>query len=155
MEELKNIRVREAKPRDVGLFKKLWGEYLNDPENANLLVAWDETSQAAFERVFNNIVENEEGFVFFVADKALMLVSYWEESVSFKAGKIAQILGAYVRPDARDRGIEQALLNAAKDRLESEGFGAMTIAAPSVGTWVEVAEELEFKPFMLHQVLEL
>jgi GNAT superfamily N-acetyltransferase len=132
------------------LFRKLLSDSFDDPENEGLLVANSEDTMAFFDELFKSAV-----FVLFVADKGMILVSETQSPATFKMGKLASVMAAYVTPDAKDQGIEKALFAEAKDRVESLGYNGLIFATPSVGTWQATAEEVGFEPFMLHMSLEL
>jgi ribosomal protein S18 acetylase RimI-like enzyme len=144
------IRVRDAKPRDLGLFRKLLSDSFSDKENEGLLVIGDEKTIAFFDELFKSAIA-----VFFVADKGMLMLSENLSPASFKVGKLASVMASYVTPDARDQGIEEALLGAAVDRSKELDFGGITFSTPSVGKWQSVSEDLEFEPFMLHAVKPL
>lgn len=149
------IRVREGKLSDKGLFRKLQKQYLNDPENEGVLLADTAESETFCDSMFTVAVESEGGFVLFVADKGVVVVTEMTTPGTFKMGKMALIWLAYVSLDGRDQGIEEALFKATVELTKALGYDGVTFSAPSVGKWVEVAEENEFSPFMLHQVKDL
>lgn len=150
------IRIRDAKDRDLGLFRKLLDEFLTDPDNENFLVEADsDETKFYFDEMFKTSVDLDDSFVIFVADKACLAACSLRAGVKFKQGFVATIWMAHVSKDVRDEGIEEALFKEAKKRLNSLGFDAITFASPSVGKWVETAEEIGFEPFMLHQILKL
>jgi GNAT superfamily N-acetyltransferase len=144
------IRVRDSKPRDLGLFRKLLSDSFADEENEGLLVDGDENTMSFFDELFKSAVA-----VFFVADKGMLMLSENRSPASFKLGKVASVMAFYVTTDARDQGIEEALLSAAVNRAKELDFGGLTFSTPSVGKWQTVSEELEFEPFMLHAIRSL
>ena len=144
------IRVRDAKPRDLGLFRKLLSDSFSDEENAGLLVESSEETMVFFDELFKSAI-----FVLFVADKGMLMVNETQSPATFKMGKLASIMSAYVTPDARDEGIENALFLEAKKRVTDLGYNGLIFATPSVGTWQETAENFGLEPFMLHMSTEL
>jgi hypothetical protein len=72
MAELKNIRVREAKGRDIGLFRKLWTLLIQTQCEQGS--GRDLKALALYEHLFNRYVAKEaDGIVLFVADKGVLM----------------------------------------------------------------------------------
>ena len=149
------MRVRDAKARDIGLFRKLQAEYFADPENEGLLVEPDERSAEFFDALFNTCVEEDEGIALFVSDTGMLVASPLVTPTSLKPGRTANIWFAHVSEKARDTGVEEALFAEVKKRLTELRFDAVMFSTPSVGKWVAVAEEEGFEPFSLQHLLKL
>ena len=143
--ELKKIRVREAKLRDIGLFKKLWQAGIDEFTSGKGTTAF-------FEELFNKYVETDNGFVLLVADKGVLVAG--ETDAQFEsAGTIAQIWGVYVSKDFRDQGIELAMINEAKLKFKALGYSIVALATFSAQEITEVIIEAGFKPLMVHHIL--
>ena len=52
-------------------------------------------------------------------------------------------------------GIEDILIDTAKQVTRDMGYGGITFASPSVGKWIDAVEGSGFEPFMIHYVLDL
>jgi GNAT superfamily N-acetyltransferase len=121
--ELKNIRVREAKARDRGLFRKLWKKFMEEQAGKGELILPNEKNLDFYTSLFNLYVSGEvQGTVLFVADQA---VSMWGDQVSYldqKPGRGASCWGMYVEPENRRRGISNAFHEKAKEILAAQGF---------------------------------
>lgn len=140
MSELKKIRVREAKARDIGLFKKLWQDGIEESDSGK-------GSTVFFEELFDQYVESGEGFILLVADKGVLIAG--EAKTQFEAvGTIAQIWGIYVSKDFRGQGIELAMLNEAKSKLKSQGHATVALAIRPDQEIVEAVGEAGFRQLM-------
>lgn len=118
----KKIRVREAKSRDIGLFRKLWTAFLTENEKNGAIVRASEKNVAVYERLFNLYVEGKAaGVVLFVADHSVLM---WGDGGSpFEAtAKVAQAWGTYVKEDKRKTGIAKAMRTEALKKLHALGF---------------------------------
>lgn len=122
MPQLKNIRVREAKDRDIGLFKKLWLELLVDQEKAGSVVRADEQTLSFYETLFNAYLNhNLPGTVLFVADKAVLMWGDSGSPLSYPE-KTVTAWGHYVVPESNPR-IEEKLILTATEWAREQGFG--------------------------------
>ncbi len=145
MGQLKKIRVREAKPRDLGLFRKLWQECIDES-------TYGPGTMPIFEELFNACVEADNGFVLLVADKGILIAG--EAEAQFEsASPAAQIWGIYVAKGARDKGVASAMLEEAKLRFKTLGHSAAAIALSPNQEVVAAVEKAGFKPFMTQYVL--
>jgi hypothetical protein len=128
MPELKKIRVRRAKPRDVGLFKKLWAESLEQQAKAGSIVAATERTLDAYVRLFNVYVEGDyEGVVLFVADKGVLMWGDAGSPMDYGAGRMLTDWGLYVTTMESSEDIQQALQEyALKWAKEHEFNGILT-----------------------------
>lgn len=149
---MKTIRVREAKPRDLGLFRKLQGEFFDDPENSGAVA---QNNSEFFDTLFHTLVESDDGFILFVAEKGMIVVGPVHTDAKLRFNKLGNIWTAVVSADSRDLGIEMALFVEAKKLAMDKGYDGLSFASPSVGTWSEVAEDSGFEPLMIHYLLEL
>lgn len=110
MAELKKIRVREAKLRDVGLFKKLWAESLQQGAKAGSIVAATERTLDAYVKLFNVYVEGDyEGIVLFVADKGVLMWGCAGSPMDYSAGRMITDWGFYATSESSE-DIQRALL---------------------------------------------
>ena len=127
MAELKNIRVREAKERDLGLFRKLWMGLLEEQEAKGSTTKATKKTLAVFENIFQAYVEGKyEGIVLFIADKAVLM---WGDSgvgIDYSKGKIASGWGTYVALDARKKGLSKAIRKRGNELLKEKGFSGIT-----------------------------
>lgn len=117
MAELKNIRVREAKGRDIGLFRKLWTQFLETQRTQGS--GRDVKALALYEHLFNSYVAKEaDGIVLFVADKGVLM---WGEHgpLDIYTEKTVAAWGDYSdgNPD-----IKAALLVRAEEWAKSVGY---------------------------------
>jgi ribosomal protein S18 acetylase RimI-like enzyme len=152
---VKKIRVRESKIRDLGLFRSLWKKYLNDPENSDVLVTPDKQAEEVFEGLFKVYTASEaEGIVLFVGEVGVLMAGTLNTNVNYRTGNTAHIWGAFVREDARGRGIAKELFKVAKEKLKELGFESVTLALPSNNLRTTVAAK-GFKPFMVHHYMPL
>jgi hypothetical protein len=55
MPELKNIRVREAKTRDRGLFRKLWKKFMEEQAGKGELILPNEKNLDFYTSLFNSL----------------------------------------------------------------------------------------------------
>lgn len=147
---MKQIRVREARERDLGLFRKLQAEFAEDPENEGTLVKYEEENCEFFDALFNMYVDSSHGFVLFVAEWGMIVVGALRSEAKFKMGDIANVWFAYVSQAGQKNGIEEALFEAAIEKVKEQGYNGITFGTPSVGKWVEVAESHGLTPFMLN-----
>ncbi len=121
MPELKKIRVREAKFRDLGLFKKLWAGLLEQQEKEGSHIVANEQSLCLYEGLFRAYVEQGmEGFVLFVADKGVLMWGETNAPLDY-GGKAAMVWGCYVVPGAPVE-IANALSLRAMERAKEHEF---------------------------------
>jgi len=146
---MKKIRVREAKPRDLGLFRKLQAEFSADPDNEGTLVKYEPETYEFFDGLFNLYVEDDSGFILFVGEWGMIVAGALRAEAKFKMGDVANIWFAFVSTEGRDSGIEEALFEETMKRLQEQGYNGVTFGTPTVGKWTEVAENFGFNPFML------
>lgn len=138
MTELKRIRVRKAKIRDIGLFKKLWIKLLDKQSLEGSIVLSNEKTMDFYEKLFNAYVEGIlEGIVLFVADKGVLM---WGDSASLRdyPGKFIVDWGVYINSDvgeevysalwdhafewSKEHKFEGILIEQYKDSEEIKGF---------------------------------
>ena len=151
---MKTIRVREAKSRDLGLFRKLQAEFSEDPDNANTLVKYEEDTHEFFDELFNMYVESDNGFVLFVGEWGMIVAGALRTEAKFQMGDVAAVWFAYVSKEGRDQGIEEALFEEMIKRIQEQGYNGITFGTPAVGAWTEVAEKHGLNPFMLSYARE-
>jgi GNAT superfamily N-acetyltransferase len=116
------IRVRDARPRDIGLFRKLWIQYLNESIKAGALVTANDKTLATYEALFEHYVTGElPGIVLFVADKAVLVAGAPISSFDYTQ-PTAFGWGLYVETDARRQGVATEMVKVAKEKLKERGF---------------------------------
>ena len=147
----RKIRVRDAKPRDIGLFKKLWRANLEENEALGSIVASTEKNLATVEATYNLYTSGElDGFAFFVGDYGVLLVGATGAAVEHNCGKTAMLWGMFVREDKRKGGVATALVTEAKKRLKAAGFDTVlspfTVSNEAAGSF---ALKLEAKPIFM------
>lgn len=127
MPELKKIRVRDAKSRDVGLFRKLWAKYLKEQHKHGSLIIPDDHNLNVGVNLFNLYVGKElDGSVLFVSDVAVMMWGDMGSPYHLSVGdRVAYGWGIYVEPEHRGRGIGDALHKGTVERLGAMGFEAL------------------------------
>jgi GNAT superfamily N-acetyltransferase len=154
---VKKIRVRVAKERDLGLFRKLWREFLVEHYEVGSKVLVDE-NMPLFEQIFNMYVSGEEkGVVLFVGECA---VAMWgtpgEMSIRTELDPIATGWGIYVQPDQRGEDISTKFLEVARDKLKELGFKVITDSALIDEKYVTAnAEKFGYKLFQRTYIYEL
>lgn len=141
MAELKKIRVREAKPRDIGLFKKLWKDFLVEQQSLGSIVKGDsDRTNEVYSNVFNMYVGEEpsyQGVVLFIGEIAVVMAGDNGIDAEFTIGtRPANVFGVYVAPDHRGKGLATKLYEEAFKRLKTMGFDAVygTIINDNVGS---------------------
>jgi GNAT superfamily N-acetyltransferase len=118
----KKVRVRDSKPRDVGLFRKLWKLYLAENEKDHSIVSCTDKSVAATETMFNAYTSKESpGMVLFVGDYAILMAGEIPAPVDYNCGKTVMLWGIFVQADHRRTGVATALVKEARMRLKSDG----------------------------------
>ena len=127
MSEMKKIRVRSARPRDLGLFKKLWMEHLKEQSELGNLVEASDFNLEVYSNIFKMYVDPDsemklDGVVLFVADKAVSMWGSPGDVLETKLGVIAQGWGHYVTPDDRRAGIATAMMTEMFKKLREKGF---------------------------------
>jgi len=129
MSGVKKIRVREAKARDVGLFRKLWADFLQDQAGKGAKVADSARSLKFFEKLFEIYVMGAyEGTVLLVADKGILMWGDAGSPIEYKDGKTAMGWGEYVVPVENEAEIRDALETKAIEILREQGFKGVTRA---------------------------
>ncbi|MDE0874669.1 MAG: hypothetical protein OSA88_12455 [Acidimicrobiales bacterium] len=123
---MKKIRVRNATIRDAGLFKKLWRDMLISQEENGHVFKANEKNLEIYLGVFEAYVNKDsEGVVLLVADTGILM---WGEGSPFDfnvGDKVVTGWGRYVAPEARGKGISDALIVEAKRQLTEMGFDTL------------------------------
>lgn len=117
MGDLKTIRVREARPRDIGLFRKLWTQLLAMQREQGS--SRDVKALSLYEHMFNLYLSKEaDGIVLFVADKGVLM---WgaHGPLDVYTEKTVAAWGDY--SDGRPE-IKAALINHAEDWARASGY---------------------------------
>jgi hypothetical protein len=131
--ELKKIRVREAKARDIGLFKKLWGEMLEKQDSVI------ENDSGLYEDLFNAYVDGKlNGVVLFVADKAVLM---WGGHVSplKYPNKPVVAWGMYATGDSAE-AIEVALKKHAVEWSKKNDYESLLVQVSRSSAGIEGLE---------------
>ena len=124
---MKKARVRNATVRDAGLFQKLWFQMLvAQSESGNIIYA-NEHNLDIYLGLFEAYVEEEAaGVVLFVADTGVLM---WGEAGSpFETAvglKPCTGWGQFVSPEARGKGVLDAMIGEAVIQLADLGFDSM------------------------------
>lgn len=128
MAELKKIRVRAAKPRDIGLFKKLWGDFLKEQETLGSMIKGSERNLDIFTTIFTKYVEEKdyEGVALFIGEVAVLMAGDNGTQAELTIGhKPANVWGIYVAPDQRGKGLGVKLYEEGFKQLKAMGFDAV------------------------------
>jgi hypothetical protein len=127
MSGVKKLRVREAKARDVGLFRKLWADFLRDQVEQGAKVADNARSLKFFEKLFEIYVMGAyEGTALLVADKGILMWGDAGSPIEYTAGKTAIAWGSYVAPVENRVEIYAALETRALEVLREKNFKGVT-----------------------------
>lgn len=117
------IRVREAKLRDKGLFRKLWSQLLEDQYEKGSQVLPSENNLDIYEVIFEKYVSGEfPGVVLFVAEDAVLMWGHTGQEALETKDKIATGWGTYVGPKLRGKGASKELRKVACEKLKELGF---------------------------------
>lgn len=124
---MKQIKIRNAKKRDTGLFRKLWSAYLEEcVETKTGIVIPSKKNLDVFTQLFELYVNKQvEGVVYFVAQNAVLM---WgglpgDDFETIYGKKGAQGWGDYVTPDYRGKGIATKMKQKAMNTLYDDmGF---------------------------------
>jgi len=123
MPELTKIRIRAAKPRDRGLFKKLWKAFLEEECKGGGIILPTEENLEVSAVLFDSYMDGSfDGVVLFVADKAVLMWGDPGWTFETSLGKAALFWGIYVDPEYREKDIANELTKAAVDKLKALGF---------------------------------
>ena len=124
MNEMKNIRVRKARSRDLGIFIKLWKSYLNEAYEHGSGVPPSEENIEFFRTIFNLYVNGtEKGVVLFVGEGAVLLLGTAGASpIKTDHDPVAQGWGMYVAPELRGNKVSQVLYEEGFKQLKEMGF---------------------------------
>ena len=116
----KKIRIREAKPRDVGLFTKLWKSYLESNEKAGSVICPNDQNMAGPILMFERYVSADlRGVILFIADYAVLMAGEQALPLEYNCGRVANLWGAYTLPDHE---IGSQLVDEGLKRLKEKGF---------------------------------
>lgn len=120
MAEAKKVRIRDGKPRDVGLLSKLWKAYLESNEMAGSVVCSSERNLASPAIMFERYVNNESnGVVLFIADYAVFMAGESPAPIDYSCGKTATLWGVYTEPG---RDVKDQLIAEGFKKLKEKGF---------------------------------
>lgn len=122
----KKIRIREAKARDLGLFRKLWKAHLELNEKNGSVVCPTDKNLATLETLFEHYVGGGmQGVVLFIADYAVFMAGDGP-AADFNCGKTAHLWGCYVEPG---KEVGEQLVNEGLKRLKDKGFNTAVFNA--------------------------
>jgi len=125
--ELKRIRVREAKARDIGLFKKLVMEALLEQEKEGSIMRAGDRTLDVSEKLFHMYLDEDlEGVILFVADRGVLL---WGDAASLMDSSLGKVITAwvtYVVPDSPE-GVREALHQHAEEWAKERGFEGILV----------------------------
>ena len=120
MPELKKIRVREAKARDIGLFKKLFAGFLEKAAKEGSPVLASEKSLSMYESLFDVYLSPDseyEGVILFVADVGVLMCG--DAGIPLDhSGKPLTLWGIHVTadpPEAVREALQQRAMEWAKE----------------------------------------
>lgn len=124
---MKKVRVRKATPRDKGLFRKLWADYLDHQHKAGSFVLANDHNLSVFEGIFDLYTQElQPGIVLFIAEDAVLM---WGKSsddlIETNLGTIAQGWGTYIKPESRGNGLSKSIREEGKRLLKEMGFDAV------------------------------
>jgi ribosomal protein S18 acetylase RimI-like enzyme len=134
MAELKKFRVRQAKPRDVGLFKSLWSRFLAEQEGLGSIIRGSERNLEIYTSVFSKYVNIDpdtekpeyEGIVLFISEIAVVMAGDNGVKADLTIGqKPANVFGLYVAPDQRGKNLGAKLYEECFKKLKDMGFDAV------------------------------
>ena len=113
---IKNPRVRVAKPRDVGLFRKLWKLFLEEQKEMGGVILPNEQNLEIFTNLFKIYTDPDpeeeaklDGVVLFIGEVAVMMWGDPDVPIETTLGKTAYAYGIYVLPDNRQQGLSNLL----------------------------------------------
>jgi len=125
--ELKRIRVRAAKARDIGLFKKLVMEAMQEQEKQGSIMRAGDGTLAVCEQLFHMYLDEDlEGVVLFVADRGLLLWGDAASTMDSSLGKVITAWVTYVVPGSPE-GVREALSQHAEEWAKEHGFEGIQV----------------------------
>lgn len=108
MSELKRIRVREAKIKDIGLFRKLWLRLLEEQSKRGSLIKISQKTINFYENLFNLYIDKQyKGIVLFVADRGILMAGDYDHPLDCNVKPIMN-WGCYAESE-QEEDIKQAL----------------------------------------------
>jgi GNAT superfamily N-acetyltransferase len=124
MPELKKVRVREAKERDLGLFRKLWKAFLTEQRGRGAAMLPSSHNMEIFDALFNlYVVEKSfKGFILFVGEQAILMAGNPVSEFESSLGEVCYGWGAYVAPEYRGKKIGKELYSVAREKILEMGF---------------------------------
>jgi GNAT superfamily N-acetyltransferase len=124
---MSKVRVRKAKPRDLGLFRKLWQKFMEDNYELGHLVLPSKQNLDVACIYFDKYVSGEaEGIVLFVANDAVLMWGDDLSPIETRLEKPAQGWGVYVAPQRRRQGVSMIMREEGKKMLIEMGFTHVT-----------------------------
>lgn len=146
---MSKVRVRESKIRDLGLFRKLWKQYLEANEKGGSTVAVTDKNMVGPERLFEQYTNGTLlGVVLFIGDYAVLMAG--DSGIDHNCGKVAMLWGLFVTEPKRKNGIATLLMEEASKLLKAKGFGAvMTTFTASNEAAGQIALKKDAKPIFV------
>src|SRR5574338_277088 len=124
MSKHKKPRVREAKPGDRSLFKKMWTELLEDQNKKGFPVKATENNVEVYAKIFDAYVGGRlKGIVLFIAEDAVLM--WGERGVDIfdtEWDDAGQGWGTYVRARARKKGYSKLIREVAVKKMKELGI---------------------------------
>lgn len=157
---MKKIRVRKAKERDLGLFRKLWKPYMEEENGGGNPVQGSDRNVAFYEQLFKKYTSGEwPGCCLFVGEDGVLLWGYGGQrplDLDWDAARLAHGWGVYVRPESRKNGISRALYEAGREEMRQLGFErVMGEINLNNEAGVRAAEEGGFRPHSVIALMDL
>lgn len=120
----KKVRVRDAKPGDVNLFRKMWLEYLTEHHEKGGHILPTEKNLDLYTEIYAQYVSGQApGVVLFIGEHTVhMSGTPGPATFDTDFGTAATGWGTYVRPEARNNGYSKTIREAAFERLKAMGF---------------------------------
>jgi len=155
MSELKKIRVREAKIRDKGLFRKLWMELLQKQEKEGSIIKPSAQTMEVYDLLFEAYLEGKfEGIVLFVADRGVLMCGDAASPFDYHAGRMLTFWGVFTTSD-EDKSIQSALMNHVVSWAKEHSFDGILVdsfkdSVPMEG--FEPVSTVQFRPLNVAEV---
>ena len=123
----KGPRVRQAKPGDRNLFRKLWGDYLKEAyESKDSEVQPNDFNLDRYSFFFDLYVSGGvPGVVLFIGDSAVLMWGGIGEPPFQIDTERAVGFGTYVKPEARKKGYSALIRKEGARLLKEMGFDAV------------------------------
>lgn len=150
----RKIRVRNSKPRDLGLFRKLWKQFLTENEKAGSTVSATAKNMETPESLFKVYTDGDvQGIVLFVGDYAVLMAG---DTQIEHTGRTAMLWGLYVEESRRKNGVATLLIEEAKKQLKAAGYNSvLTVFGAQNEAAGQIANKQEAKPIFVSARVDL